>query len=753
MSTEQQPTDPAFDMLARGVQRCLWDLGWQELRPIQIDTIRAMNTSHDDLIIMAETAGGKTEAAFLPLLSQIADEPTGSIRIVYVGPLRALINDQFRRLEELCKHLNVPVHRWHGDVGAADRKRLVRDPGGVLLITPESIESLLVNRTAHLPALFGGLQAIVIDELHAFLDASRGLHLRSVLNRALAYVRPDEPRTRLVGLSATIGDVEVAKSFVNRASPDRVRIIADPSESKELLMRLHVYSGDGAGNAPSDSDCNHTTKKPQKPDERVISLRAIAADLVDHSVGRSNLVFCNAKGDIEMLADLSNETAKAEGLPSLFLVHHGSLSREIREDAEHRMQSDRPFTTICSSTMEMGVDIGSIHLVGQVGPPWSVSSMKQRLGRSGRRDDQPRRLRLYIIEDADSDATNPVDRLPLRLLQTVAVLDLMLQDRWLEPSQLPRMDLSTLTQQIVASIGEYGARMPGDLYEQLCRQGPFHQVETSVFADLLRCLASEDVIEQAPQGELILGLQGEHIRADRGFYAVFDTPIEYRLLHGARLLGTLPSAVVPAPDSHIVFAGRRWKVSAVDPDRREIHVQRAKGRKRPMFLGSPGSVHRVIRERMLKILLESSEFAFLDEQSQEMIQAGRKSATESGLGQRCVIPLGVKKSLVVTWTGTVEQRTLQAIFTSSGIDATDKDIAIQCSASAETVTRVLYDAVRHKPDAEDLARHAMAQAPQRKYDDLLSDELRAKSIGEDWLDLESGVDLGEACIGVQSAES
>lgn len=308
------------------------------------------------------------------------------------------------------------------------------------------------------------------------------------------------------------------------------------------------------------------------------------------------------------------------------------------------------------------------------------------------------------------------------------------------------MDLSTLTQQIVASISEYGARMADDLYEQLCHRGPFHQVATPVFADLLRRLASEDVIEQAPQGELILGLRGEHIRADRGFYAVFDTPIEFRLLHGARLLGTLPSAVVPAPDSHIVFAGRRWKVSAVDPDRREILVVRAKGRKRPMFLGSPGSVHRVIRERMLKILLESPEFAFLDEQSQEMIRAGRQSATESGLYQRGVVSLGKKKCLVVTWAGTVEQRTLRAILNSTGIEATDKDVAIQCSSSAETVIRALSDAVRHSPEPEGLARHAMAHTPQRKYDDLLSDELRAKSIAEDWLDLESGIRLGRAII-------
>src|SRR3989304_1916356 len=169
----------AVSLLAPGVQRQLWRMGWTQLRGIQVDAIRTVTQTDRHCIIAAETASGKTEAAFLPILSKICNEPTGSVRAMYVGPLRALINDQFRRVEDLCGYLEIPVFRWHSDVEVSSKKKLLRLPGGVLLITPESLESLFVNRSSQLPALLGGLRFVVIDELHAFLGSERGLHLQS----------------------------------------------------------------------------------------------------------------------------------------------------------------------------------------------------------------------------------------------------------------------------------------------------------------------------------------------------------------------------------------------------------------------------------------------------------------------------------------------------------------------------------------------------------------------------------------------
>jgi len=213
---------------------------WESLRPLQVSGIREILTTRQHVILAAPTAAGKTEAAFLPILSAIADESAGSVRAVYVGPLKALINDQFARIGDLCTHLDMPVHSWHGDIAANKKAKLIADPGGVLLITPESIESLFVNRPSHLRTVFAGLRFIVIDELHTFLDNERGLHLRSLLTRLLG--KTENPATvRLIGLSATIGDMAVAKRYLAPDAPETVSLVEDAGGGKELKLRVHCY--------------------------------------------------------------------------------------------------------------------------------------------------------------------------------------------------------------------------------------------------------------------------------------------------------------------------------------------------------------------------------------------------------------------------------------------------------------------------------------------------------------------------------
>jgi ATP-dependent Lhr-like helicase len=194
---------PAFERLARPIQQILWDMRWPSLRAVQEEAIHEILGGEADLIISAQTAAGKTEAAFLPILSRMHENPAGSVQTLYVGPLKALINDQFRRLERLCERAEIPVHRWHGDVDAGRKKALIDKPSGVLLITPESIESLMINRSTSLTRLFRSLQFVVIDEIHALVGSERGTHLRSLLYRLRRYVQDDY---RIVGLSATLGD-------------------------------------------------------------------------------------------------------------------------------------------------------------------------------------------------------------------------------------------------------------------------------------------------------------------------------------------------------------------------------------------------------------------------------------------------------------------------------------------------------------------------------------------------------------------
>ncbi len=198
----------AHSRLHPDLQLALWKMEWRELRAIQKDAIEAWFTSKDHLLISANTAGGKTEAAFLPALSSVAaDRGQGSVRILYVGPLKALINDQCRRIEELCSHAEIPVHRWHGDVNQSAKKNLLKHPSGVLLITPESLEAMLMLRGLEIPTVFPNLETVIVDELHAFLENERGHQLATLLNR-LDWAR--QGKARRIGLSATIGDTNVA---------------------------------------------------------------------------------------------------------------------------------------------------------------------------------------------------------------------------------------------------------------------------------------------------------------------------------------------------------------------------------------------------------------------------------------------------------------------------------------------------------------------------------------------------------------
>lgn len=720
--------ESAFAMLHPGVQRQLWRMGWRKLRQLQVDAIRLVMTTNAPLVLAAATASGKTEAAFLPILSQLGSESRGSVRAMYVGPLKALINDQFSRIEELCEHLDVPVFRWHGDVSAAHKSKLIHEPGGALLITPESLESLFVNRSQVLGKLFHGLRYVVIDELHSFLGDERGLQLRSLLTR-LQNLRPDPGSSfRPIGLSATIGDFAIAQSYLDPQNPSNVHVIEDASGAgKELKFRIHGYGEE----VPAEED----GEPSDDPNPSDVVYRT-ANDLVSHCAGAANLVFTNVKGDAEEYADLCSRIAGQRGLRDAFLVHHGSLSADLREETEEIMKSGAAATTLCSSTLEMGVDIGSVKMVGQVGAPWSVASLKQRLGRSGRREGEPQVMRMYLRCRRPGPGDDVIDRLHLSLVQGIAVTELMLQG-WVEPPSPPKWDLSTLTQQIISVIAQTGGCAAADLYDRLCVRGPFKEVDQRSFGRLLRQLASKDVVEQMDAGDLILGLVGERIRRDRGFYAVFPTPEQYTVLNAGQVLGSLESA--HERGDHLLFAGKRWLVTDVDQERLELHVVPAHGRKRPRFGGTGGDVHAKVRERMRTVLTTAVMYPYLDAEGSDLLRAARAAAADAGIPHKTIIPLGPHRTALLTWTGSRAQETLLAMFGAVGAEPVDRGIALEFDAP-ELAVRDAIHAARGTVSTT-TNKGPLGSGRVRKYDWLLGPELTCEAYRRGRLDFQGAREL------------
>jgi ATP-dependent Lhr-like helicase len=744
-----------FSLLHPGVQEAIWKMGWKALKAIQVQAIQTICGTEKHLVICAPTAGGKTEAAFLPIISKLAANPQPSVQAIYVGPLKALINDQFRRLEELCTELEIPVHRWHGDVPANQKKALREKPSGILLITPESLESNFINYGVQVSRVYRHLSFVVIDELHSFFGNERGVHLQSLLSRLqnTAGVAP-----RLVGLSATLADPQLARAFLAPDAVENVQVIEDTSGKREIKFGIKTFLEPPPGGSmpaprltPGQALALASSLTPQsvgsakelaalieerKPvtasekGKSIDALDEVADDIIRNFQGSTNLIFGNSKMAIEDLADRLHERVSKEKWPvDPFVVHHGSLSKDLREDAEAALKSGVPTTALCSATLEMGIDIGSVRAIGQLDTPWSVASMVQRLGRSGRRDEEPQIMRLYVREDSPHSRSSLTDLLFPDLLRAIGMTRLMLE-KWLEPFEQNRMHVSTLIHQILSFLKQTGGMPAANLYRALCQRGPFRSVSQSQFEGLLRGLAEHELIQQVPQGDLILGLLGERITASFDFYVAFQTAEEFVIRSGQEEIGKLPATVIPPVGEHLLLAGKRWQVRDIVFDKKLVLVSLSPGKKPTPFPGAAGEIHTRVMREMKKVLLDKDEPAYLDQNSKTLLRAARQTAFIVRLDATNVV-FGKTNIQWFPWVGTRTMRTLSLLARSAKIaHETDLLSITYHLSSPEDFHAHLREVSKSQPDAVALAR-LMPNKGSEKFDDFapeqLLDEANAKS--------------------------
>jgi ATP-dependent Lhr-like helicase len=718
----------AFFLLDERIQRFLWAEGWEALRDAQEAAIPSIVKADRDVIVAAATASGKTEAAFLPALTHLLHSQSPGL-IAYISPLKALINDQFGRLDRLCEQLEIPVWPWHGDVSSSLKKRFLDRKNGVLLITPESLEALLCNRGTSVAAIFERLSYFVVDELHAFIGAERGKQLQSLMHRIERVIGRTVPR---VGLSATLGDMALAAEFLRPGKGAQVEmVVSSDSESKYKILVKGSEEPAQLALSTADEHEEDELREPMAP-------RAIAEHLFKGLRGSNNLVFPNARREVERYTHLLNALCQEQHVPNEFWPHHGSLSKEIRAETEAALkQKERPASAICTNTLELGIDIGAVKSVAQIGPPPSVASLRQRLGRSGRRKGEPAILRGYCVEDAIGERSSLDTFLRLDTVRMIAMISLLL-DRWFEPPVAHGAHFSTLVQQMMSYIAQNGGATIGQLFGLLCAPGsPFAGISKEEFMELVRHLGQKDLLTQESSGLLLHGALGEKLVNHYSFYAAFATDEEYRIVAGGKILGTLPVSQMLTLGQRILFAGKTWVVEDIDDQQKTIHVVRTRGGVPPLFSGGAGRTHTRVRQRMRQLLESTDVPTYLDSTAERFLAEGRAHYAAKRLADNLVVDQGYEV-LLLTWLGDAANEAIACILRQRGLTAHVAGPGVEVlkaqRTAEEVLDAVLDAAIDELPDLDVLLEDAK-NLQREKWDWALPDRLLRKGYASLYLDL------------------
>jgi ATP-dependent Lhr-like helicase len=734
----------SFLQLDERIQRYIWSEGWTELRDAQEMAIPFIVPADRDVIIAAATAAGKTEAAFLPALTHLLkSEPINGL-IVYISPLKALINDQFGRLGKLCEDLDVPVWPWHGDISAGLKTKFRKNPKGVLLITPESVEALLCNQGTSVGSLFAEIVYFIVDELHAFIGSERGKQLQSLLYRIEHAIGRSVPR---VGLSATLGDMRLAADFLRPGAGERVELVESRDAHAELRVLVKGYEEPAVvSQSAAKNNEDGESSEPTAPAQ-------VCTDLFGVLRGSNNLVFPNSRREVERYTHNLSQMCAAERVPNEFWPHHGNLSKEIRAETEAALkQNERPATAICTNTLELGIDIGAVKSVAQIGPPPSVASLRQRLGRSGRRKGEPAILRGYCIEDEITSKSDIFSQLRLGTVQMAAMISL-LSEKWFEPPVAEGAHLSTLVQQVLALIAQNGGASPAQLFKELVAPGaPFAGLSAEEFKELLRHLGKKGLLTQESSGLLLHGAVGEKLVNHYSFYAAFATEEEFRLVAGGRTLGSLPISQTLRAGQHILFAGRTWRVEEVNEQEKTIYVAKAKGGAPPLFSGGGGRVHTRVRQRMRELLASDSHVNFLDETGQQFLQEGRRAYTRFGLGERTILNQGTQ-ALVLTWLGDSANEAIACLLSRRGMTAWIAGPGVEVFGKKhemDDVVAALAGAAAEEPPPLSAMLDGATNLLREKWDWALPQPLLQKAYGSLYLNIEEALTWARATFGGKS---
>ena len=728
----------AFDRYAPFVQEYIYKNHWENLRSIQVAAADAIFGTDENVLLTASTASGKTEAAFFPIITLFSEDMPSSVGCIYIGPLKALINDQFMRLNDLCAEANIPVWHWHGDVAQSHKDKLMKHPSGILQITPESLEALLLHKHAAIPKLFHDLRFVVIDEVHSLLRGDRGGQTLCLIERLsrMANVNP-----RRIGLSATIGDPEGTGRFLSLGTGRETiipRINAKGSKWRLSMEHFYVKNTQAAEDRPVSGAL---PVLEEKTDDAPSGADPGIGYIFEHTRGKKCLVFVNSREECETVTTTLRRYCELKHEPDRFLIHHGNLSASYRETAEGVMKDDSQYmTTVTTATLELGIDIGRLERAFQIDAPWTVSSFLQRMGRTGRRELPPEMWFVMREDEPEARAMLPAT-IPWKLLQGIALVQLYLQERWVEPPRLDRLPYSLLYHQTMSVLASCGELSPRALADRVLRLTYFRRISQEDYKVLLRHLIETNHIQRTEQGGLIVGLAGERVINSFKFYGVFQENEEYTVRSESQELGTVVSP--PPLGEKLAIAGHVWQVLDIDHKRHLVYCTQVKGSVPAYFGQCPGDLHTKILQRMQQVLREDTQYPYLMQNAAARLAQARQTAVHSGAAERTLIHLGGNMWCLLPWVGTYTFLAMERFLKIKcadrlGLRALDSArpyyMQFTMKTDEDTFFGVLFDEIKKPIDPLELV-YPKELPLFDKYDEYLPEELVKKGFAYGVLDI------------------
>ena len=715
-----------FSRLAPFIQDFIYYNKWTELRGIQVAACEAIFDTDANLLLSSGTASGKTEAAFLPILTELHHRPSTSVGVLYISPLKALINDQFKRLDQLLLDSNIKVTKWHGDASQTEKNKLVKNPEGILQITPESLESLLLNKRGACYQLFADLRYVIIDEVHHFMRDPRGIQVLCLLER-LQRITGNIPRR--VGLSATLGDINLAQNWLNTSTNrECLAPITDEGKKRIRLFVQRFVSETGA-------DDSYEASSHREHNEYLFKM----------TLDKKTIVFTNSREETEFLIANLREIAKENKAPDVYRVHHGNISAILREQTEDEMKSSADMiVTGATVTLELGIDIGSLDQVVQVGTPGNVASFAQRLGRTGRRG-QVSQLLFTFVEEIVTTATDKLGPINWNFIRLIAIIELYTRDRWIEPLMPHEHPYSLLYHQTMGYLKSNGEVSSAKLAEEMLTLSAFSAITQADFKILLNHLLATNHIQKTERDGLIIDRIGEKIVNHFQFLTVFIVPEYYLVKDENRTIGTVDK-IYPV-GIRFSLAGMAWETVDVNTKAKVIFVKKVPGISEVDWdVDFRGELHTNLVRRMQNILLGADDYPYLSESCQERLSEIRYLANNSGLLTNLVTPLADRHYAIFPWVGTRQLFTLHYALLNHGIKCkmpweTSVYLEVLFDGTPAELEAIIYDILTadmdfyHQP-FPDIGEVQSRYSKYYKYSEFIPPQLLRKQFIEDFLDFE-----------------